>query len=117
VYSRLGAVGVATGLVVVGDLIGEGAAQEEAVIDDMPNLAARVQALVEPGWVVIAEATQRPAAGLCVAVNLRERQPKNFAVSLRFGRIIGEAKAEPFCGAACLARAAGWQGSRIGLLA
>ena len=38
------------GAVVVGDLIGEGAAQEEAVIDDMPNLAARVQALAEPGW-------------------------------------------------------------------
>ena len=42
-------VGIATGLVVVGDLIGEGAAQEEAVVGETPNLAARLQALAEPG--------------------------------------------------------------------
>ena len=42
-------VGIATGLVVVGDLIGEGAAQEQAVVGDTPNLAARLQALAEPG--------------------------------------------------------------------
>lgn len=41
-------VGIATGLVVVGDMIGEGAAQEEAVVGDTPNLAARLQALAEP---------------------------------------------------------------------
>ena len=57
-------VGIATGLVVVGDLIGEGAAQEEAVVGDTPNLAARLQALAEPGAVVIADATQRLVAGL-----------------------------------------------------
>ncbi|WP_208999751.1 ATP-binding protein [Stappia sediminis] len=50
--------GAATGLVVVGDLIGEGAAQEEAVIGDTPNLAARLQALAEPGQVVVADATK-----------------------------------------------------------
>ena len=42
-------VGIATGQVVVGDLIGEGAAQEEAVVGETPNLAARLQALAEPG--------------------------------------------------------------------
>ena len=42
-------VGIATGLVVVGDLVGEGAAQEEAVVGETPNLAARLQALAEPG--------------------------------------------------------------------
>ncbi len=47
-------VGIATGLVVVGDLIGEGAAQEQAVVGETPNLAARLQALAEPGSVVIA---------------------------------------------------------------
>jgi class 3 adenylate cyclase len=52
-------VGVATGLVVVGDLVGEGAAQEDAVVGDTPNLAARLQALAEPGQVVVAEATRR----------------------------------------------------------
>ena len=42
-------VGIATGLVVVGDLIGEGAAREQAVVGETPNLAARLQALAEPG--------------------------------------------------------------------
>src|SRR6202011_3020188 len=41
-------VGIATGLVVVGDLIGAGAAQEQAVVGETPNLAARLQALAEP---------------------------------------------------------------------
>jgi class 3 adenylate cyclase len=45
-------VGIATGLVVVGDLVGEGAAQEEAVVGETPNLAARLQAAAEPGSVV-----------------------------------------------------------------
>ena len=52
-------VGIATGLVVVGDLIGAGAAQEQAVVGETPNLAARLQALAEPGSVVIAPATRR----------------------------------------------------------
>src|ERR1700722_12454140 len=52
-------IGVATGLVVVGDLIGEGAAQEQAVVGDTPNLAARLQALAEPGSVVIGPETRR----------------------------------------------------------
>jgi class 3 adenylate cyclase len=45
--------GIATGLVVVGDLIGEGTAQERAVIGETPNLAARLQELAPPGAVVI----------------------------------------------------------------
>ena len=51
--------GIATGLVVVGDLIGEGAAQEAAVVGDTPNIAARLQELAQPGQVIIAEATHR----------------------------------------------------------
>ena len=47
--TRCRRVGIATGLVVVGDLIGEGAAREEAVVGDTPNLAARLQALAAPG--------------------------------------------------------------------
>src|SRR5467141_3019049 len=47
-------VGIATGLVVVGDLIGEGSAQEQSVVGETPNLAARLQALAEPDTVVIA---------------------------------------------------------------
>jgi class 3 adenylate cyclase/tetratricopeptide (TPR) repeat protein len=52
-------VGIATGLVVVGDLIGEGSAQEQSVVGETPNLAARLQALAEPDTVVIAAATRR----------------------------------------------------------
>ena len=52
-------VGIATGLVVVGDLVGQGAAQEEAVVGETPNLAARLQALAPPGQVVIAGSTRR----------------------------------------------------------
>jgi class 3 adenylate cyclase len=52
-------VGVATGLVVVGDLIGGGASQEQAVVGDTPNLAARLQALAEPGTIVVAASTRR----------------------------------------------------------
>jgi class 3 adenylate cyclase/tetratricopeptide (TPR) repeat protein len=52
-------IGIATGLVVVGDLVGQGVAQERAVVGDTPNLAARLQALAEPGSVVVAGATRR----------------------------------------------------------
>ena len=52
-------IGIATGLVVVGDLIGSGEAQERGVVGDTPNLAARLQAIAEPDMVVIAEGTRR----------------------------------------------------------
>src|SRR5271167_1143702 len=52
-------IGIATGIVVVGDRVGQGSAQEQAVVGETPNLAARLQALAEPGSVVIAEATRR----------------------------------------------------------
>src|SRR6202035_4016879 len=52
-------VGIATGLVVVGDLIGSGEAQERGVVGDTPNLAARLQGIAEPNMVVIAEGTRK----------------------------------------------------------
>ena len=52
-------VGIATGLVVVGDLIGSGASQEQAIVGETPNLAARLQGVAEPNSVVIAEGTRR----------------------------------------------------------
>ncbi len=52
-------VGIATGLVVVGDLLGEGAAREETVVGETPNLAARLQAVAVPGCVLVAEGTRR----------------------------------------------------------
>src|SRR6516162_9222088 len=52
-------IGIATGLVVVGDVIGEGSAQEQAVTGETPNLAARLQALAQPGQIILAGATRR----------------------------------------------------------
>src|SRR5437016_1653457 len=52
-------VGIATGLVIVGDLIGHGSAQEQSVVGETPNLAARLQTLAEPDAVVIAAGTRR----------------------------------------------------------
>jgi class 3 adenylate cyclase/tetratricopeptide (TPR) repeat protein len=57
-------VGVATGVVVVGELIGAGPAQERNVVGETPNLAARLQALAAPNRVVVAETTRQLAAGL-----------------------------------------------------
>jgi class 3 adenylate cyclase/tetratricopeptide (TPR) repeat protein len=56
-------VGIATGVVVVGDLIGEGWSQERSVVGETPNLAARLQAIAPPNGVVAADATRRLAAG------------------------------------------------------
>jgi class 3 adenylate cyclase len=52
-------VGIATGLVIVGDLVGSGEAQERGVVGETPNLAARLQAIAEPGAVVIGPTTRR----------------------------------------------------------
>jgi class 3 adenylate cyclase len=57
-------VGIATGLVVVGDLIGSGASQEQAIVGETPNLAARLQGLAEPNSVVIAESTRKLVGNL-----------------------------------------------------
>jgi class 3 adenylate cyclase len=52
-------IGVATGLVVVGDLVGSGEAQERGVVGGTPNLAARLQGIAPPNTVAIAEGTRR----------------------------------------------------------
>jgi class 3 adenylate cyclase len=57
-------IGISTGLVVVGDLLGEGAAQEQGVVGDTPNVAARLQALAAPGQVVISSTTRRLTGGM-----------------------------------------------------
>src|SRR3712207_1036211 len=57
-------IGIATGLVMVGELIGSGAAQEQIVVGETPNLAARLQALAASGSVVINQVTRRLVGGL-----------------------------------------------------
>jgi class 3 adenylate cyclase/tetratricopeptide (TPR) repeat protein len=83
-------VGIATGLVVVGDLVGEGAAQERAVVGDTPNLAARLQALAEPGVVVIAEATRRLLGELFELRDLGARTLKGLAGPTSAFAVLGE---------------------------
>jgi class 3 adenylate cyclase len=56
-------IGIATGLVVVGDLTGSGEAQERDVVGETPNLAARLQTLAQPGTVVIGPSTRRLTGG------------------------------------------------------
>jgi class 3 adenylate cyclase/tetratricopeptide (TPR) repeat protein len=56
-------VGIATGLVVVGEVTGEGEARERGVVGETPNLAARLQALAQPGNVVVSESTRRLLGG------------------------------------------------------
>ena len=78
----------------VGDLVGEGSAQEEAVVGETPNLAARLQALAEPNTVVIAGGTHRLVAGLFDMIDLGHQQLKGFATPVPAWRITGEADTE-----------------------
>jgi predicted ATPase/class 3 adenylate cyclase len=72
-------VGIATGLVVVGDLIGSGSAQEQAVVGETPNLAARLQGVAEPNMVVIADGTRRLLGNLFELDDLGAKDPKGLA--------------------------------------
>jgi class 3 adenylate cyclase/predicted ATPase len=72
-------VGIATGLVVVGDLIGSGASQEQAIVGETPNLAARLQGIAEPNSVVIAESTRKLVGNLFELQELGARDLKGIA--------------------------------------
>jgi class 3 adenylate cyclase len=85
--------GIATGLAVVGDLIGEGAAQERGVVGETPNLAARLQALAAPDTLVIAEATRRRIGRLFDLGDLGPQQLAGFAEPQRAWLVLGESGA------------------------
>jgi class 3 adenylate cyclase len=72
-------VGIATGLVVVGDLIGSGDAQERGIVGETPNLAARLQGIAEPNMVVIAEDTRRLLGNLFELEDLGPKDLKGIA--------------------------------------
>ena len=69
-------VGIATGLVVVGDLIGSGEAQERGIVGETPNLAARLQGIAEPNMVVIAESTRKLLGNLFELEDLGAQGPQ-----------------------------------------
>jgi len=81
---------VASGLVVVGDLTGAGAAQERGVVGETPNLAARLQALAQPGTLVIAESTRRQIGALFEIEDIGLQPVAGFAKPQRAWRVKGE---------------------------
>src|SRR3984893_2645402 len=76
-------VGIATGLVVVGDLIGSGASQEQAIVGETPNLAARLQGIAEPNSVAIAESTRKLVGNLFELADLGAKDLKGIAEPVR----------------------------------
>ena len=85
-------IGLATGLVVVGDLIGSGAAQEQAVVGETPNLAARLQALAEPDAIVIGNDTRRMVGSLFEYQSLGKVELKGLPASVPAFRVLGESR-------------------------
>jgi class 3 adenylate cyclase/tetratricopeptide (TPR) repeat protein len=83
-------IGIATGVVIVGDLIGSGEAQERGVVGETPNLAARLQGLAAPNAVVISEATRRQIGGLYEVENLGPQPLVGFVEPQGAWRVIGE---------------------------
>jgi class 3 adenylate cyclase/predicted ATPase len=76
-------VGIATGLVVVGDLIGSGSAQEQAIVGETPNLAARLQGIAKPNTVVIPEGTRKLLGNLFELEDLGTKDLKGIAGPMR----------------------------------
>ena len=82
--------GIASDIVVVGDLLGEGSAQERGVVGETPNLAARLQVLAAPGTLVIAESSRRQIGGLFELEDLGRQPLAGFAEPQRAWRVIGD---------------------------
>ena len=87
-------IGIATGLVVVGDLIGSGASQEQAIVGETPNLAARLQGIAEPNSVVIAESTRKLVGNLFELEDLGARGLKGIAGPVRAWAALRQASVE-----------------------
>jgi class 3 adenylate cyclase/predicted ATPase len=87
-------VGIATGLVVVGNLIGSGASQEQAIVGETPNLAARLQGIAEPNTVVIAENTRRLVGTLFELEDLGPQEFKGISGTVRVWTALRAASVE-----------------------
>ena len=87
-------IGIATGLVVVGDLVGSGEAQERGVVGETPNLAARLQGIAEPDGVVIADGTRRLLGDLFELRDLGLKDLKGVATSVRAWAALRESRVE-----------------------
>ena len=87
-------VGIATGLVVVGDLIGSGASQEQAIVGETPNVAARLQSIAEPNSIVIAESTRKLVGNLFELEELGARDLKGITGQVRAWAALRQASVE-----------------------
>ena len=87
-------VGIATGLVVVGDLIGSGASREQAIVGETPNLAARLQGVAEPNVVVIAEGTRKLLVNLFELEDLGRKDLKGITGPARASAVLRASSAE-----------------------
>ena len=87
-------IGIATGLVVIGEIIGTGIAQERAIVGETPNLAARLQALAGADCIIISESTQKLLGGLFELAHTGEHELKGFGRPVPAWRVCGEASAE-----------------------
>jgi class 3 adenylate cyclase/tetratricopeptide (TPR) repeat protein len=87
-------VGIATGLVVVGEILGKGAAQERTIVGETPNLAARLQALAAPDAILISEATQNLLGGLFELESAGAHELKGFARPVPVWRVVKEGALE-----------------------
>ena len=103
-------IGVATGLVVVGDIVGEGAAQEQAVVGDTPNLAARLQGLADAGGVVVSAATRRLVGDGFRLKDLGRNAVKGLAEPVEAFAALGAASTESRFEAAHASRLTGFVG-------
>ena len=87
-------VGIATGLVVVGDLIGSGDSQERGIVGETPNLAARLQGVAEPNTVVIAESTRKLFGNLFDLQDLGAQNLKGVGAPVRAWGVLRSAAVE-----------------------
>src|SRR6476659_9643978 len=87
-------VGIATGMVVAGDLIGWGAAQQQSIVGETPNLAARLQGIADPNMVVIAEGTRRLLGNLFEFEDLGAKDLKGIAGPVRAWAALRASSAE-----------------------
>jgi class 3 adenylate cyclase len=87
-------VGIATGLVIVGDLIGSGAAQEQAVVGETPNVAARLQSIAEPNTVAIAESTRKLLGNLFDLYDLGAQELKGIGGAVGAWAVLRPASVE-----------------------
>ncbi len=87
-------IGIATGVVVVGDLSGQGEAQQRGVVGETPNLASRLQSVAEPGEIVISHGTRRLTHGLFEYVDLGLLHLRGIPGPVRAWRVLGPSAAE-----------------------